>query len=863
MLSASGIGTAKPMFQIMNTFISRGLITLISLLIPTAIGMANVDSIQVSLKTGSPVHVLKVGEEEKLAVVVENKGRSSVPVSIEISGQHPSGIQRSWLGEFNLKAGKKRRVPLKLDLSDPRGIWHLDYSLSSGSKERSSQFSFAWMVPAGPTPGRSEGFLFGISGATVNRTAEEDRLEAIAISLAGAKAARGDFRWVDIQPREGEWQWEKFDRWAKGLADVNVEVQGLLAYSTPWSTTSEDPKKWRQAPPQPKPWAEYVRRTVERYRDYTRYWEVWNEPDMSLHFWTGTPDEYIDLLKLSYPIIKDADPDALVMTGGFATLSPHGQRRYPDIMAYTVLNAADYFDVLAFHQHGFFNDFEKAVGGPLMDVMALMDPPKPLSFNETGFQNRHLGESFQADTFFKKLTYAWSRGASSFYWFNVRAWVNRDKTNPPPRGKARRWGWITHDFYPKAIYVAYNTTVRQLRNMRFAESLPVQEGDFAFRFEGENRHVIAAWHQRPVGARSNLAYRVAPGASVKRIDLMGNEQAVAIHNSIVWLDFGSEPVMFEIANAQEPPKRLDSPISVTGPLEGSRGEMLISSVQLDLPEGELAGRAIRIGWLDENGESLGPKEIVESAETAPIEIVTKLQIPEELALPSGEAWRPLLAYSVEKGPKGTIEIPVTVAAIGAYQWDASKPLFTADTEQDINNRFGAAPSSEHLVWKDAKDLSAQVWIYQIDEERLELRAQVRDDHWMVDETELAQDKTDRIEWLLARRGESRAKRILIAAHPDFDRAATVQTSGSDTLERGDGPNVQIHRNGDIVDYRVSVELAALGWTRRDLESGLTINLLVTDTDDEKDPNESVLSLDRTHRNWGSNARLPLVRFPQR
>jgi hypothetical protein len=44
-------------------------------------------------------------------------------------------------------------------------------------------------------------------------------------------------------------------------------------------------------------------------------WEIWNEEDNS-GWWSGTPAQYVSLLKAAYPAVKSADPNATVILGG-------------------------------------------------------------------------------------------------------------------------------------------------------------------------------------------------------------------------------------------------------------------------------------------------------------------------------------------------------------------------------------------------------------------------------------------------------------------------------------------------------------------------------------------------------------------
>jgi hypothetical protein len=80
--------------------------------------------------------------------------------------------------------------------------------------------------------------------------------------------------------------------------------------------------------------AQFVAEAVERYSQPpydVRYWEIWNEPDVGLGVipaqsgfgcW-GDPDDpyfgggyYAEMLKVVYPVIKQVNPEIIVLIGG-------------------------------------------------------------------------------------------------------------------------------------------------------------------------------------------------------------------------------------------------------------------------------------------------------------------------------------------------------------------------------------------------------------------------------------------------------------------------------------------------------------------------------------------------------------------
>lgn len=129
-------------------------------------------------------------------------------------------------------------------------------------------------------------------------------------------------------------------------------------------------------------YAKYVYDITTTYKDYVRFWEVWNEPDFSTSpnawaaatnansWWNrsnfecdcpcmaGTIFDYVRMLRVSYEVIKSVDSTAYVCTGGIGWPSfLDAILRYTDNPVDGTVTAAypnkggAYFDVLSFHSY--------------------------------------------------------------------------------------------------------------------------------------------------------------------------------------------------------------------------------------------------------------------------------------------------------------------------------------------------------------------------------------------------------------------------------------------------------------------------------------------------------------------------------
>jgi hypothetical protein len=127
-------------------------------------------------------------------------------------------------------------------------------------------------------------------------------------------------------------------------------------------------------------YAKYVYDIATTYKNYVRFWEIWNEPDFSFSpnayappsdpnsWWhrsnfecdcpcmAGTIFNYIRLLRVSWEVIKSVDSTAYICTGGLGYASfLDAILRYTDNPADGSVTAAyphtggAYFDVMSFH----------------------------------------------------------------------------------------------------------------------------------------------------------------------------------------------------------------------------------------------------------------------------------------------------------------------------------------------------------------------------------------------------------------------------------------------------------------------------------------------------------------------------------
>ena len=135
----------------------------------------------------------------------------------------------------------------------------------------------------------------------------------------GVKWVRLDFLWEDIEPKQGEFSFEKYDRIVKIVSLGGLKILGVLHYSANWASESN---VWNSPPKDNKLFVNYTEKVISRFKDKIKYWEIWNEPD-SPAYWVPQDGlkRYCLLLRDVYVAAKNIDPECKVLNGGLVDSS--------------------------------------------------------------------------------------------------------------------------------------------------------------------------------------------------------------------------------------------------------------------------------------------------------------------------------------------------------------------------------------------------------------------------------------------------------------------------------------------------------------------------------------------------------------
>jgi hypothetical protein len=379
--------------------------------------------------------------------------------------------------------------------------------------------------------------------------------------------------WSTVEPTEGIYNWSV-------LADLEVELQNassrgmqviLLVHSTPeWARkiAGTGPTCGPIAANKRAAFGNFMRAMVARYSvaPYNvKYWEMWNEEDVAtipgdngFGCWGDTSDpyfgggDYAEMLKVVYPQIKAADPQAQVLIGGLlmdcdprpgAGCAAVGHSTQPGMFLEGILqdNGGSYFDGVSFHAYDYYlgvlgryynPNWTSAwnTTGPVVIKKAqfiqsmlgqygvtgkfLMNTESAMICGTTGQEPPCVTDD-QAKTkaYYVAQAYAVAiaEGLRANVWYSVQGW----------RGSAL----LDAGLNPLPSYTAYQFGRNVLRNATYVREITEYTGVKGYELNRGDRRIWVVWSldggthpitlsSAPLAARDALGNAVTPAASM-------------------------------------------------------------------------------------------------------------------------------------------------------------------------------------------------------------------------------------------------------------------------------------------------------------------------------------------------------------
>ena len=316
---------------------------------------------------------------------------------------------------------------------------------------------------------------FGTNMHLVARYYEEDWDTVLSKAKeANVEWAREEFSWQTIEPVNDSFNFAPYDAAINKYVANDINVLGLIAYSTEWASTNGGSPDYEYYAPDMEAWEDYCTQLATRYQGKVAAWEIWNEPNVE-QFWKSSEEDYVTLLETASSAIKEVDADAIIVLGGIAGTDTDFIDRI-----YSQVSSKDIFDVVAVHPYRLVGSSfnyapEKSVEGlntlqiDLENLRAVMrkndDIGKPVWLTEFGWTTYDDGisEDMQADYLMRGYAMALSViNVRKVFWYTFRD----DAENTAYLESS--FGMIKRDFTNKDAVSTYSFLQNKLSNRKFS-----------------------------------------------------------------------------------------------------------------------------------------------------------------------------------------------------------------------------------------------------------------------------------------------------------------------------------------------------------------------------------------------------------
>ncbi len=258
-----------------------------------------------------------------------------------------------WLTFTSWEAGNHEIYALQANLANPtpyrltcQAAW--DDFLTFNPQAKFSPTNCT--APAKPTPLPQTNLIKGLSLADLSK--------AYLVNDVGFAWAKGLVNWATVEPKRGKFRWVDPDNVVKAFGDQHLKILMRIHGTPDWAKPAKTILS--QPPDDLADFGTFLTAVATRYRGKIAAYEIWNEPNLTYEWGNQSPDPttYTAMLKTAYQAIKQADPDALVISGGLATTGNGSPTAMGDLVflqgMYTA-GAQGYFDAFGSHAYTFGN----------------------------------------------------------------------------------------------------------------------------------------------------------------------------------------------------------------------------------------------------------------------------------------------------------------------------------------------------------------------------------------------------------------------------------------------------------------------------------------------------------------------------
>lgn len=211
---------------------------------------------------------------------------------------------------------------------------------------------------SGPPPNMASnvGFAYGIQIHLPNQDNAVVMRQTADLDMAWVKQ---QVEWALYEPVAGSVNWTPLDDMVEAMDAAGMNILLSVSSAPAWARESDQEKG---PPTDYQSYANFVGQMAQRYAGTVDAYEIWNEQNLRREW--NTPKgisaaSYVEMLRLAYTAIKNADPEAVVVTGGLAPTGFNDGVNAIDDRVYLrqmyAAGVAEWSDAIGAHPNGWAN----------------------------------------------------------------------------------------------------------------------------------------------------------------------------------------------------------------------------------------------------------------------------------------------------------------------------------------------------------------------------------------------------------------------------------------------------------------------------------------------------------------------------
>jgi hypothetical protein len=445
--------------------------------------------------------------------------------------------------DISMKAGGQVNInPLNIPISQ-HGIFDLKLKVTNddGSINESEVITFSLVYNANTERGKG---IFGVGTHFAQGKGDLDKNFSLA-EIGGFQIIRDEMYWSGAEKTKGEVvihpSWDAYVDTAldKGMETILILSYGNKLYDDGGIPVSEEGKA---------AFANYAAAMAKHFEGRISYFEVWNEPNImghpSFNPTSKTPEEYAELLKVTYEAIKEANPQATVLGGSTAGVDLSWFKRMFDV------HGTDYLDAISIHPYSWPTGPE--AGSFVTNMEATKDlidnygDLKPIWITEIGWPThegaRGITESLAAAYVARTNVLAMSiDGIEKIIWYDLQDDGTNAEEPEDNFGLLKNWNDNSNPWGAKEGFVAYNTLTTKLSGAEFSEYLKPDTTLNLYKFQNDGKDIVVAWNMY---SSKTMGLKVGEG-DFTVTDIFGNSESYYAVDGVISPTVSDFPIYIE------------------------------------------------------------------------------------------------------------------------------------------------------------------------------------------------------------------------------------------------------------------------------------------------------------------------------